>query len=284
MIVRNLQQRRTRSALMLLAAVTMLTALGPSAGRPAQAAGLGCAVNRSLTPDGEETAMLVRINSYRAAAGLATLSQSPALTATAAWKAADLGANGYFAHDDLGRSWSQRFSDCGYGGTPNIAENLAAGNADADSTFEQWRESAGHNANLLNPSMRAIGVGRAYAPGSPYGWYWVAAFGAVVDGAAPPAATSSPVPPPAPPTQGAGAAATPNGLATGATATVSGTGDCLRVHSAARLDSDVVGCLADGSAMVIAAGPVSADGYTWWQLGALGWAVDRYLRPAPQAN
>jgi hypothetical protein len=33
--------------------------------------------------------------------------------------------------------------------------------------------------------------------------------------------------------------------------------------------------------MVIAAGSVTADGYTWWQLGALGWAVDRYLRTTP---
>lgn len=273
----------------MLAVLFALVAGWPARLPAAGAASAGCAVSRGSAPDAEESALLARINAYRVQSGLGALVQSAALTAAAAWKANDLGANGYFSHDDLGRSWTQRFADCGYAGTPNISENLAAGNPDAESTFQQWRESSGHSANMLNPSMKAIGVARAYTAGSPFGWYWTATFGSLLDGAAAPqngasAAPQSPVsitsapPSPAvsaPPPQATAA------LAIGATAIVTGTGDCLRVHSAPQIAADETGCLPDGSAMVIAAGPVTAEGYTWWRLGDLGWAVDQYLRPGP---
>jgi uncharacterized protein YkwD len=256
--------------------------------------------------DSEETVMVNLINAYRSSTGLPILTVSPALTAAAAWKSTDLATNGYFAHDDPSRSWNQRFADCGYA-SPNIAETLAAGNASAAATFEQWRTSAEHNANLLSPSMRALGVARAYQQGSPYGWYWTAEFGAVVDSsapasptAAPPAAaavpagaasapasgalpsTSAPAAPPA--TAAVAPAPSRVALGVGATAIVSGTGDCLRVHAAPSLDSDAVDCLVDGTGMVVADGPVSADGYTWWKLANLGWVVDQYLTalPGPQ--
>ncbi|HZU76130.1 MAG TPA: CAP domain-containing protein [Dehalococcoidia bacterium] len=251
----------------------------------------GCALTRSsLTPDTEEQNMLNLINSYRGSEGLAALTLSPTLMAAAAWKSQDLASNHYFAHDDATRSWSQRLVDCGYTFSANVAENLAAGNATATLTLEQWRTSAAHNANLLNPAMKAIGVARAYVDGSPYGWYWTADFGAVLDApaAAPPASPPNGPPTPPGPALPANApagpapssAASPSALSVNATALVAGTGDCLRVHAAPSLASNVVACLPDGSGMVIADGPVGADGYTWWKLGALGWAVDQYLTAA----
>jgi uncharacterized protein YkwD len=213
-IIRSLLHRHALPALLALSVLLLLPAYRSGSRNVAYAAAAGCSVNRSLVPDGEEAAMLTRINAYRAGAGLVSLTQSSTLTAAAAWKAADLGANGYFAHDDLGRSWSQRLSDCGYSGTPNIAENLAAGYADAESTFQQWRESAGHNANMLNPAMRAIGVARAYTSGSPFGWYWATTFGAIADSGQSP----SPAPaPPSPPPTSANASANAGSLTMGAT-------------------------------------------------------------------
>lgn len=67
-------------------------------------------------------------------------------------------------------------------------------------------------------------------------------------------------------------------LAVGAAVVVSGTGDCLRVHDSAAVAANVVYCLPDGSQSVITDGPQTADGYTWWKLGDLGWSVADYLQ------
>jgi len=134
-----------------------------------------------LVVDNEEADLIGRINNYRAQAGLGPLAVSPALTASATWKSNDMAANSYFGHDDLNRSWSQRVTECGYASSANASENIAAGNADGATTFDMWRNSSGHNANMLSASMRVIGVARAYRAGSPYGWYWTANFGSVAD-------------------------------------------------------------------------------------------------------
>src|SRR5438067_700247 len=67
--------------------------------------------------------------------------------------------------------------DFGYALTGSAGENIAAGYAGAQDTFTQWKNSPGHNANMLNGSYRVIGIGRAYVKGSPYGWYWTTDFG-----------------------------------------------------------------------------------------------------------
>jgi len=38
-------------------------------------------------------------------------------------------------------------------------ENLAAGNSTAQATFEQWKNSSGHYANMINSSYKSIGIG-----------------------------------------------------------------------------------------------------------------------------
>ena len=43
--------------------------------------------------------------------------------------------------------------------------------------FDQWRNSSGHNKNMLNLNVRAIGIGRASKSASRYGWYWTTTFG-----------------------------------------------------------------------------------------------------------
>jgi uncharacterized protein YkwD len=236
----------------------------------------GCAQPRTdLTPDTEETALISRINDYRVRAGLGRLTVSRALMASAAWKSYDLSVSNYptLAHDDAGRSWGQRFHDCGYP-YAEIAENLAAGSGDAAGTFEQWRSSPAHNSNLLDGIIRAkvIGVARVRGPGTMFGWYWTAEFGGVDDSEGPSQPGS------VTPSVGSSQAT----LAPGSTATVSGTGqnDCLKVHVAPSLSSDVVDCLADGTSMIVVNGPVSADGYIWLRLGNLGWAVTDFLVPA----
>ena len=55
-------------------------------------------------------------------------------------------------------------------------ENLAGGNATAEATMQQWLDSDGHCANLMNPAFTELGVG--YFPGGPYTTLWVQNFGA----------------------------------------------------------------------------------------------------------
>jgi uncharacterized protein YkwD len=142
-----------------------------------------CSVDAaSIALDPEERAFLTLINSYRSANGAPPLAISYTLTKSSAWKSHDMGANGYFGHDDLNRTWSQRVHDCGYTASGYIGENIAAGYVTAQAVFDAWKNSPDHNANMLNGSYRAIGIGREYVPAAPYGWYWTTDFGGVADG------------------------------------------------------------------------------------------------------
>lgn len=120
-----------------------------------------------------------------------------------------MATKGYFSHtDSLGRNPWTRLGDCGnptYGG-----ENLAAGTerASASAAFELLRNSPGHNAVMLSPEFRLIGIARQFVAGSTYGWYWATDFGngdATVEATALPpapvaaAATAPPPPRPEPP-------------------------------------------------------------------------------------
>jgi uncharacterized protein YkwD len=139
-----------------------------------------CTADPSL--DSEERAFLTLINDYRAQNGRSALAISHTLTKSSQWKSNDMGAKGYFAHDDQRRTWVARVRDCGYGGS-SIGENIAAGYSTAQAVFTAWKNSPDHNANMLGSGYHAIGIGRAYVAGSPYGWYWTTDFGSVADGA-----------------------------------------------------------------------------------------------------
>lgn len=80
----------------------------------------------------------------------------------------------YFAAnhvDSNGRGVGARLTWCGVTYS-NYAENIYAGRADAQSVFNAWRNSSGHNANMLRDGVTAAGIARAYQSGSTYGWYW----------------------------------------------------------------------------------------------------------------
>jgi uncharacterized protein YkwD len=178
----------------LLAGLAALATLAPTA-----QAGPNCTVDASI--DSEEQAVLALINDHRQANGLGPLALSPTLNKAAAWKSQHMVDENYFNHNDvpIGRSWDDRIVDCGYSFATWIGENIAAGNADAQATFEQWRNSPGHNQNMLNSNYNAIGIGRAFGPNTTYGWYWTTDFGGYVDGApSPPPPTNTPAntPPP----------------------------------------------------------------------------------------
>ena len=143
-------------------------------------------VARAATLDSGEADLLAQVNGFRAARGLPTLVVSDTLTAAAKWMATDLATNNYFSHTSLdGRSPTQRMADAGYPAFSTWAgEDLAAGYTGAAQVLNGWINSPAHLAVLTNPAYHAIGIGRSYASGSTYGWYWDADFGGIVDGSA----------------------------------------------------------------------------------------------------
>ncbi|MBQ8961181.1 MAG: SCP-like extracellular [Ruminococcus sp.] len=62
------------------------------------------------------------------------------------------------------------------------SENIAAGLNTPEATFEQWKNSSGHWANITNPSVTHLGVGVCYEPNSTYRWYWTQIFVACEEG------------------------------------------------------------------------------------------------------
>lgn len=154
-------------------------------------------VTPAQTPslDAEEQAFLKTINDYRAQNGLGTFKVSIALTNSSKWFSGDMASNNYFPFthvDSLGRDVLTRLTAFSYGYNSWRGENIAAGFADAASTFNQWKNSPGHNANMLNSNYTVIGIGRAYNSGATYRWYWTTDFGSYVD------ATMEAVQPPTP--------------------------------------------------------------------------------------
>lgn len=203
-------------------ALAMLS--GPS--RPAYALA-NCTV-ADQTVDSEEQAFLGLINNYRGAS-LPALTMSVNLNRAASWMAVDMGTNNYVSHtDSLGRAFNNRLTDCGV--TNNgMGENIAAGTAwdTAQEAFTAWQNSPGHNANMIYPSYRQIGIARYYSPTATYGWYWVTDFSTVDDGTRAGSAganpTATPTQPAATPTRTSTATptrtATPTQVASTATST-----------------------------------------------------------------
>ncbi len=147
--------------------------------------------------DSEETAVLDLINQYRSANGLGTVSLNGALNNAARWMSDDMANNNYFSHtDSLGRDPFVRLGDFGYTYNTWKGENLAAGIDSAQEAFDLWKGSPGHNANMLNPNFKVIGIARAYSASSTFGWYWSTDFGGQEDVAPPPAPPPTPVPAP----------------------------------------------------------------------------------------
>ena len=161
---------------MLLIVALVVTAVSVAGYRARATTG---ACSPDTAPDADETDFVTLLNQYRASRGVGVVTVSPRLTQAATWMAEDLAANGYFSHTDtLGRLPWDRAVDCGYPST-TIGENILGGTFNPATALANWKSSPGHNANMLNPQWRVIGVARV--PGGVYGVTWVTDFGVYVD-------------------------------------------------------------------------------------------------------
>ena len=183
--------RSKRTAIVVLApALLLAVAIGLAPGVPAQTTSTCTVTTSDQAVDAEEQALLGLVNQYRTANGRPPLAFHSGVTKAAAWFSRDMATKNYFPADHVdsnGRAPNARLSWCGvsYG---NWAENIYAGTPDAQSTFDAWRNSSIHNANMLRPGVTSAGIARAYQAGSTYGWYWTLD---VTDSATAPATTTS---------------------------------------------------------------------------------------------
>ncbi|HVL51752.1 MAG TPA: CAP domain-containing protein [Actinomycetota bacterium] len=152
----------------------------------------------SIALDAEEAAFCTIINNYRSSKGLPALMVSPTITNASEWMSTDMATKNYFSHtDSLGRDPFQRMAAFGYGFNTYKGENIAAGYATATDTFNQWKNSSGHNANMLNANFKVIGIGKASNTSSTYRHYWTTGFGGTVDsGSIPCPGSTAPAPAP----------------------------------------------------------------------------------------
>lgn len=131
--------------------------------------------------DSEELAFLNLLNQYRMQNGRGPVAACTSLNRAAQGHSEDMRDQDYFDHTSLGSNkspWDRMCDACyeqGCGPMTSVAENIAAGNPDADATFEQWRTSPGHNTNMLGSSYTRVGLGRAVGGGT-YGEYWTNVF------------------------------------------------------------------------------------------------------------
>ncbi|MDQ4099674.1 MAG: CAP domain-containing protein [Chloroflexota bacterium] len=133
-------------------------------------------------PSSQECAFLTIINSYRQSKGIAALKMTRILGASAEHHSVDMAKSGVFSHTlSTGVTWSQNMTNHGYTFSTYRGENIAAGYSLAQDTFNQWKNSPTHNANMLNGNFKAIGIGQVYNSTSKWKYYWTTNFGGYVD-------------------------------------------------------------------------------------------------------
>jgi uncharacterized protein YkwD len=202
--VRRTSQRLIALAVVFAAGLLLTVVPGPSRAH----------ADNVCTPDaswgtinsGYASQVLSLVNQHRAAIGVGQLSTDSALTASAVWKSMNMAGLNYFDHNDdpIGRTVGQRLAACGWPSNLGWGENIAAGYSTPADVMNAWLNSAGHKANIENPSFTSIGIGvAANAQGT---YYWTQDFGQGSSGGGgppPPVTTTTPstttTPPPPPP-------------------------------------------------------------------------------------
>lgn len=125
---------------------------------------------REGSVDAGEAARL--ISRYRQSKGLSGVTVDPTLMRIAADHSRKMAQQNKMAHVLPGQgSFSQKLRSGGFDGGA-AAENVAAGQDSLAEVLETWRNSPGHNKNLLYPGVTMIGIAMAIAPGTRYEKFW----------------------------------------------------------------------------------------------------------------
>ena len=115
---------------------------------------------------------VAELNAYRAEHGLTPVTLNPQLIKASEVHAADLAQAGIASHEGTdGSSHGDRVQRQGYYFTV-AAENVATGQKSWPQVFQAWKDSPGHNKNLLLPDATEFGVALVYEPTTLYTTYW----------------------------------------------------------------------------------------------------------------
>ncbi|MFD5027265.1 CAP domain-containing protein [Streptomyces sp. NPDC058373] len=118
-------------------------------------------------------AVLSLVNQERAKAGCSPVTADAELDTLATAFSEDMAARGFFDHTDPdGDTPWDRAEQAGVTGLGG--ENIARGQANAQSVMDSWMNSPGHRANILNCDYKTLGVGVHFAEGGPW---WTQNFG-----------------------------------------------------------------------------------------------------------
>ena len=117
------------------------------------------------------------INAYRKENGLKPLRLNPALTEAAKAHSRDLAKWDRISHygSDGSNPWD-RVKRTGYN-AKLAAENVGTGQASIDEVMKGWRESPGHNKNLLLADADHMGIALVQEPKSEFKTFWTLVIG-----------------------------------------------------------------------------------------------------------
>lgn len=112
-----------------------------------------------------EQKILDLMNQKRVEAGLKPLTLDNTLIKVARYKSDHMIQYNYFSHTTPeGTKWADWLKTLGYSYTTS-GENIAYNTSDAVELFNQWWNSPGHKANMMNPSFTKVGIGVVYGNG-----------------------------------------------------------------------------------------------------------------------
>ncbi|EHJ01179.1 SCP-like extracellular [Clostridium sp. DL-VIII] len=112
-----------------------------------------------------EQKILDLMNQKRTEAGLKPLTIDNTLVQVARYKSNDMIQNNFFDHTNPdGTKWTNWLQTLGYKYT-TTGENIAYNTSDANQLFDQWWNSPGHRANMMNSSYTKVGIGVVYGNG-----------------------------------------------------------------------------------------------------------------------
>jgi uncharacterized protein YkwD len=106
------------------------------------------------------------ISSYRRNRGAAPLTVDPELQRLAEAEAAAMALADRPSRAQTVKAAVERL------GYADVNANLSAGYHTLAEAFSGWRESAPHDATMVDPRATKMGIATAYAPGSKYKVYW----------------------------------------------------------------------------------------------------------------
>jgi|TARA_R110002020_G_scaffold455142_1_gene671172 uncharacterized protein YkwD len=122
------------------------------------------------------------LNAYRAENGLGPVKLNNKLSLASKVHAKDLAKAGIISHTGTdGSTHGDRVQRQGY--YFSIAgENVATGQKSWDDVFQAWKDSPGHNENLLRNDVVDFGIALVYEPHTTYSTYWGMVVASPLDG------------------------------------------------------------------------------------------------------